>query len=350
MELYIDGIGILGATWNSASADFPGQPLPEKTDRLMVKEPDYTGFIPAMQLRRMSKAVRMGIGAARICLQDAGLEKPDAISIGTAFGCLHDTEVFLSKMVTQDEQMLTPTAFIQSTHNTVAGQIALVTGCYGHNLTFVHRGHSFEQAMVNAQLYLNDHTTGNIMVGGIEELTESSIEVLKMARVYRTAPADPREVLTNPGEGALAGEGANFFLVRNQRTASSAMCIKDIYTFVANDSNDAAGLVSHWVKKTEGEAGTMDMVFLGTNGNSRDDLFYGRLRNDLFENIKQETFKQFSGEYPVASSYGLGLLSAFAKRAMREGDSNGQVSDKTRQVLMINNFLNHYSCWHIDLM
>jgi len=349
MELYIDGIGILGATGDSASADFPGQPLQEKTDRLMVKEPDYTGFIPAMQLRRMSKAVRMGIGAARICLEDAGLEKPDAISVGTAFGCLHDTEVFLSKMVTQDEQMLTPTAFIQSTHNTVAGQIALVTGCYGHNLTFVHRGHSFEQAMINAQLYLNDHMNGNIMVGGIEELTESSIEVLKMARVYRADPADRNEVLTHPGEGSLAGEGANFFLVRKQRTASSVMCIRDIYTFVAKDGNDAVDLVSRWVKKIEEEAGRPDMALLGTNGNSKDELFYARLRIELFENVKQDTFKQYSGEYPVASSYGLGLLSAFAKQAMTGGSGNGQVSGKTRRVLMINNFLNHYSCWHIEL-
>src|SRR5207253_3406481 len=106
--LYIHSAGFI------APEAIPG----EAVTRLSAREPDYTGLIPPMQLRRMSKAVRMGIGAAKACLDSAGIQRPDAIAVGTTLGCLKDTEVFLNKLVTQEERMLTPTSFIQSTHNT----------------------------------------------------------------------------------------------------------------------------------------------------------------------------------------------------------------------------------------
>lgn len=117
MELYLKSVGILSAAGNNSDENFLKNPPVFETDMLLCKEPDYSAYIPAMQLRRMSKAVRMGIGASKIALQKAGIEKPDALSAGTALGCLQDTEVFLSKMLEQQEQMLTPTAFIQSTQH-----------------------------------------------------------------------------------------------------------------------------------------------------------------------------------------------------------------------------------------
>jgi len=137
------------------------------------------------------------------------MERPDAISVGTAMGCLQDTEQFLSKMIAQDEQMLTPTAFIQSTHNTVSGQIALLCGCHGHNLTYVHRGHSFEHALINTQLYLQQHPGETVLAGGLDELVDTSVALMQRAGVYRTDATQ--------SAGAIAGEGAAFFTVSRQR-------------------------------------------------------------------------------------------------------------------------------------
>src|SRR6478752_7380571 len=102
---------------------------------LSAETGDLSMHIPPMQLRRMSKIVRMGIAAALSCKAESPGVVPEAITVGTAWGCVQDTEQFLKKLVAQEEQMLTPTAFIQSTHNTVAGQIALITGCNGYNNT-----------------------------------------------------------------------------------------------------------------------------------------------------------------------------------------------------------------------
>ncbi len=121
------------------------------------QEPDYSSLIDPKSIRRMSRIIRMGVGAAAACLRDAGVACPDAIVTGTAYGCLADTGVFLSKMIGQQEEMLPPTAFIQSTHNTVGGQIALLFQCHGYNNTFVHRGFSFESALLDAMLLLREN-------------------------------------------------------------------------------------------------------------------------------------------------------------------------------------------------
>ena len=97
----------------------------------------------------MSRIIRMGVAAAMECLQEADVKKPDAIITGTAYGCLEDTGLFLAKMVENNEEMLTPTAFIQSTHNTVGAQVALMLSCHHYNNTFVHRGFSFESYISN---------------------------------------------------------------------------------------------------------------------------------------------------------------------------------------------------------
>ena len=75
--------------------------------------------------------VKMGVSAAMMSMKKAGLEKVDAIITGTGMGCYEDTDKFLRSMLDNKEQLLTPTAFIQSTHNTVAGQIALIFKCSG---------------------------------------------------------------------------------------------------------------------------------------------------------------------------------------------------------------------------
>lgn len=346
MNLYIHGTGVLSPAGSSHEPDFLNNLPDYNTDRLLCKEPDYTAYITPMQLRRMSKAVRMGIGATHICLQDANMQKPDAISVGTALGCLHDTEVFLSKMIDQEEQMLTPTAFIQSTHNTVAGQIALLSGCYGHNLTYVHRGHSFEHAMINAQLYLDQHPRGTMLVGGIEELTPTSIEVFKETRVYRKENSTPYTLFNSFTEGSIGGEGAAFFAVSQQPRAQSIQ-IKGIDTFTTKDTEEALRLVDHFLKRND-LINTTDLVLFGINGDHRTEHFYTELRTQTFKHIAQAGFKHLCGEYPVAGSFALGLVMHTLKKGLPQSATLNHPPQSFRNVVLINNFLHHYSCWYLS--
>ena len=133
-------------------------------------EPDYSTFIDSKMIRRMSRIVKMGVAASATCLRNAGVEMPAAILTATAYGCLEDSASFLREMIEFDEQMLSPTAFIQSTHNTVGAQIALLLKCHHYNNTIVHRAFSFENALTEAMLLLEEGISP-VLVGAIDEIT-----------------------------------------------------------------------------------------------------------------------------------------------------------------------------------
>ena len=143
---YINGIGTIGI-------QHPDYKLLEQEPQVLftrnqAQHPVYKELIPAASLRRMATGVKMGCYAAQLALQEAQQPALDAIICGTGQGCLQDSEKFLTAMIAQDEEYLTPTSFIQSTHNTVAAQIALQLQCHAYNFTYVQGGSSFESALL----------------------------------------------------------------------------------------------------------------------------------------------------------------------------------------------------------
>ncbi len=336
MDLYINGAGLICAAGSNAADDFLKGDISWHTDRLEAREPDYTGLIPPMQLRRMSKAVRMGVAAAKTCLAQTGIEKPDALSVGTALGCLYDTEQFLSRMIEREEQQLTPTAFIQSTHNTVAGQIALLLGCNGHNLTFVHRGHSFEHALLNARLYLNDHPEHVVLAGGIDELTETSLLLMQRGGIYHSQTVDHTDLYEKCRKGSVAGEGAGFFTVTNRPLTDTFLHIKSLHFFATATEQEANRQVAQFIATLPVAEDEIELLLLGMSGDQRWSGVYDHIRSERFRNATKSGFKHLTGEYATASAAGLGLL-------MHEA-----VSGTHRRIVFINNYLDHYSCWYLE--
>ncbi|XHR98368.1 beta-ketoacyl synthase chain length factor [Mucilaginibacter sp. UC70_90] len=163
--------------------------------RLTCIEPDYKTLIDPKLLRRMSRIIKMGVAAGTACLHGAGIDIPDAIITGTAYGCLEDTNTFLSKMVQQNEEALAPTAFIQSTHNTISAQIALLLQCHNYNNTFVNGGASFENALLDAMMLLYEGEACNVLVGGIDEITVNGHVILHRMGLYRRGLTSNLELL-----------------------------------------------------------------------------------------------------------------------------------------------------------
>lgn len=349
MELYIKSTGIVSGAGSNMMDSFLDK-MPEiSSDRYLSVEPDYAGIIPPMQLRRMSKAVRTGIAASKQAMKRAGVEKPDALSIGTAIGCLQDTEVFLGKLVDQEEQMLTPTAFIQSTHNTVGGQIALLSGCYGHNLTYVHRGHSFEHAMINTQLYLNDHKEEYVLVGGIDELTDNSYKALVKGTVYSNEELTSDSVLTTSSVGAIAGEGATFFVVTD-KPEGTAVCVKDVDCFTGKDETAAKEKIAAFLKRNELE-NSVDLFVSGISNDKRTQSIYKSIQNECFNGVPVMNFKHLSGEYATASAFALGLLThCVTQNHFPDFIVQWNLPSMPKKVVMINNYMHYTSCWYLEVV
>lgn len=129
--------------------------------------PDYKNYIPVAALRRLSTILRMGITASKAC-QEKVPNEFDSISVGTALGCLTDTEKFLVTINSVSGDILSPTAFIQSTHNTISGQISLDLKNHAYNMTHTQNALSFEVALKDGLLCV-DEGKKSVLVGAADE-------------------------------------------------------------------------------------------------------------------------------------------------------------------------------------
>ena len=119
----------------------------------------------------MGKIMKSSLLSSLKALEQAGLEKPDAIITATSLGCFEFSENLLRQLTDEGEQMLSPTWFMQSTHNTIGSNIAIRTQCHGYNVTYTQGSQSLEWALRDARLLLASGKVKSVLVGLHEEST-----------------------------------------------------------------------------------------------------------------------------------------------------------------------------------
>ncbi len=137
-----------------------------------VPSEEYSRYLPPMKARRMGKLQKRALVTALKAMEISGVGEPDAILNGTAMGCMENTLQLLDGLHAEGEAVAMPTAFMQSTHNTVASQIAIYTKNHGYNTTYTHRTVSFELALQDAFLRLRTGRLRTALVCCNDELTE----------------------------------------------------------------------------------------------------------------------------------------------------------------------------------
>jgi len=289
--------------------------------RLKCIEPDYKSLLDPKLLRRMSRIIRMGAAAGLACLQEAGVKEPDAIVTGTAYGCLEDTGLFLTGLIERKEEMLQPGAFIQSTHNTVGAQIALILQCTRYNNTFVHRGFSFENALLDALMLLQDGEAATVLTGGVDEITDISHELLTRFGLYRHSQA---------------GEGAAFFLLAAQPSGHDYARLDGISTLYKPENiTDIEQHIQSFLNAQAVDPGTIEMVMTGQNGDAKHDDVYTQLSKGPLSNLFRENtivpYKHLCGEYPTSTAFALWMAA-------------GRVRSGANRILIYNHYLGlHHS-------
>jgi 3-oxoacyl-(acyl-carrier-protein) synthase len=215
-KTYINGLGCISAQKTFDTVFLEEAELNENDTILSLKTPVYKDFIPPVAIRRMAKGVKNGIVASTLALREAQLQTVDAIITGTGMGCIEDSEKFLKAILDNGEQFLTPTSFIQSTHNTVGGQIALGLQCKSYNLTYVNGSVSFESALFDAKMMIEEGDASSILVGGIDEIADYTMSLFRLAGFLKEENQSPYSVLKSTTSGVVFGEGATFFVLENE--------------------------------------------------------------------------------------------------------------------------------------
>lgn len=309
---------------------------------LYIKEPNYRKHINPVAIRRMSKMLKMGISAGMNALEQAGVECPDAIITGTGRGSMVDMEHFLLDMIKLDEGALTPTAFIQSTYNSINGWLALQTKSNGYNQTYVNRGTSFELALIDAQMLLNEASEIQyVLAGCFDEITPDYVRVKSKVNYWKEPSPESLELLDHADtEGTIAGEGAAFFTITNSK--EHALCaLKNVTTLQDANTKDIINTIDNVLKSNGIALADIDVLLTGMNGDSSQQKIYDQLINKTSDRTTIAAFKHLCGEYDTSSGFATWVATELFKQqnipdvlTVRKGNH-----DSIKYMLLVNHYI-----------
>jgi len=339
---FINGIGLISPQKTAESKAFLPEIIEYTADYLKCIEPGYRSYIDPIQSRRMSRLIKMGIASAKMSVAEAGLTMPDAIITGTGLGSVEDTEKILGDL-TKEEKFLNPTPFIQSTYNTISSQIAIQLKCHNYNSTYVHRTFSFESGLIDGLMQIEEQTASNILVGGIDEMTMNHLQITRRIGQWKMHPVSNLTLLEKTSSGALAGEGAAFFVLGAEKTGSTYANLKDVKTCLSiNGSFKPAALLPCFLEKHNLMVHDIDLLLLGYNGDCNFDPVYHDFANRFFPGKAQAWFKHLCGEYHTASGFALYVAANMLKHQIYPEilHFNQMNPPRLKNILIYNHFRN----------
>lgn len=331
---------------------FLAPPAHTADGQLFITDADYTRYIDPVAIRRMSRLLKMSISTGIQCLRDAGIDQPEAIITGTGRGSMNDTERFLTDMISLREEALNPTFFIQSTYNSTNGWLAMKTQCTGYNQTYVHRGASFELALLDAQMLLREGTVRYALTGCFDELTRDYFFVKNKIHYWKKDQPDSLDLLRHSHTpGTIAGEGSAFFLLSSQKERAAAILQS---LTILNDPDPAT--IREQVENMLHSCGLrfqdIDIVLTGMNGDCRQQYIYDAVLPAVPAAATIAAFKHLCGEYDTAGGFGLWLATHMlrtqeipALTICRKGAAEG-----IKHILLFNHYvLNNVSAMVISM-
>lgn len=306
-SVYINSVGSVSVQKTFDNSEFLNEIKSYNDTAVNVINPNYKEYIPPAQARRMAKGIKMSTVSSQTALKEAGLVNVDAIIVGTGLGCLGDSEKFVGDIIDNDEQFLTPTRFIQSSHNTVAGQIALGIGCKGYNFTYVHSTVSFESSLIDAKMQLENEEANHILVGGVDEMVKHHVDTHRLIGHIKEEPIDSTQLLDSNTKGSVMGEGSHFFVLSNQKQASTYAELVAVACYNTLTRESLPKKIRSFLSDTQISIEGIDLIILGNNGDVDFDGFYQQLSESIFKDTAQAYYKHLSGEFDTASGFAFWL-------------------------------------------
>lgn len=288
-------------------------------------DPSFKDYISPIEARRMGKILKRAIATSKEAIKASGLESVDAIITGTGYGCIENTEFFLDALSKDGEQMLSPTYFMQSTHNTISSLVAIQTKNHGYNVTYAHKGISFDSALQDAVLQMRLGKINSALIGGHDELTETFYRILK--------------------KGGMMGQ-------------DDEMCGEAAVSVVLGTKNDdyLCKLVNFkmlhkpTLEKLKAVAKDFqaDYILTGISGNHKSDEAYFAETKELFSNAKLLKYKHIFGESFTSSGIGIYVAAQCLKAGKIPAHlfvNPSEISDKKPSKILIFNHSdgNNYS-------
>lgn len=312
-KIYVNGINCISPQPTFENGFFDRELPSNNNVFLQIIAPNYKQFIPAVKLRRMAKFMRMGLVSAQKAIQDSKIDKIDAIIVGSGHGNVGDTQKFLKAIIENKETMLVPTSFVQSTHNIVAGSVALANRNKSYNMTYTNHSSAFEMSLLDAVMLFEEDEVSSALVGGIDEITPENFEKRSNTNLWNKNEVNSLELFSKSNHnGAICGESAAFFVLsdkKNSGTYAELIDVKLAYTGIDNISAE----IQDFIFKNGISTDEIDLVIGGFNGVGGYDNSSLDIIESIFPKANLAAYKQFVGEHPTSSAFGFWLASQILK-------------------------------------
>jgi 3-oxoacyl-(acyl-carrier-protein) synthase len=315
------------------SEEWMDQPIEYNIPFTRSVDPSFKDYVSPIEARRMGKILKRAMATSKEALKAAQMETVDAIITGTGYGCVENTEYFLDALSNEGEQLLKPTYFMQSTHNTISSLVAMQTKNHGYNVTYSHKGISFDSALQDAWWQFQLSKLGTAMVGGHDEMTETFYHILKKGGVMGQ-------------DEEPCGETAVSIVLASarrceERSHPEYLCKLTAFRLLHQPNMDVIKEAVKELLQSSGKTLTdVDYILTGISGNHHNDLAYHEETKTLFGKTPLLRYKHLFGESFTASGMGF-YVAAQCLKAVRIPDQlfvdAKQITGKQPRCILIYN-------------
>ncbi|MDR2835284.1 MAG: beta-ketoacyl synthase chain length factor [Bacteroidales bacterium] len=289
-------------------------------------EPDYKEYFSLLESRRMGLILKRALVTAINVTRKSKIMNPDAIITGTGLGCIENTEKFLTALIKNDEEMLTPTHFMQSTHNTISSNIAINFKCHGYNSTYSHCGTSFDSALYDAFIQFQLGEIHSALVSGQDELTPDYFKLLKKIPYLKNVKV-------------CGSEASVSFMLSDEENGENIAKISDVILLNKPEIKKMLGNLKCNLSE-------IDAIVVGNNGDVENDEIYNNFINIFDVHIPVIQYKQIFGESYSISGLGLYTAAEIIKKQKLPVINNygGKINKVLKKVLFYNHYQNKNHC------
>jgi 3-oxoacyl-(acyl-carrier-protein) synthase len=265
--------------------------------------------------------------------------------VGTGLGCLNNLEQFLTEMLNNKEHITSVFPFIHSTHNAVASQAAMLLKNHNYNMTYCHRGFSFESALQDALMHIEEKQAEHVLVGGIDECTSDFMKLYGYLDYWKP-PLNSLKLLEDKTPGTISGEGSSFFMLSGRSENITDAVLRGVCTFLTSDNEPTERIeteIEIFLQDNGLTKEHLDLVLLGMNGDFPFDEIYRRLMRSFFAPTTGcAVYKPLCGEYYTSSAFALWLASVIIRSQTVPGPISLSpfTGKRIRNILIYNHLRN----------
>jgi 3-oxoacyl-(acyl-carrier-protein) synthase len=274
------------------SEEWMCNPVFYQEEKVNAIDLNFKEYLSPNVARRIGKLLKRALVCARVAMERANIEMPDAIITATGLGCIENTEFFLDAMVRDGETLLNPTPFMQSTHNTIGSSIALDIKCHGYNTHYSQKYASFDCGLQDAFLQLQKENIHNVLLNAHDEHSPIFDTILQHLNCWHFK------------NGGFKGEVALSMMLTNQPNSKIWCGIEDMMSCYKPSVSYLQTEIQQLLNRNQLNINDIDAIFVGVNGNEENDRVYFDHAEQLFSDLPLVHYKHLFGEHFTVSGMG----------------------------------------------